>query len=153
MLVGLFCLVTKGQRVAVSYKKPETKKCVGCCDQREASSQLRMSKDGVLTPRATPDSSTRPALGPAGGSTWRPRDGPRLPGFTSLLRPDPVLGLSRVPLYYPAPPTSHTIHQPSANPSEGPAGEREQHNEQPFCSLPRPPPATHTRLSSSFSWF
>lgn len=76
MLVGLFCLVTKGQRVAVSYKKTETKKSVGCCDQREASSQLRTSKDGVLAPGATPDRSTRPALGPAEGSTWKPRDDP-----------------------------------------------------------------------------
>lgn len=130
MLVGLFCLVTKGQKVAVSYKKTRPGSVWGCRVQREAFSfQPHSSKDGVLTPRragsprATPDRHHTPRSR-AGrrkhleAPRWpQPPDSPWL-HFPSTSRPS-----SRAQQGHPLPTStqnSHTIHQPSASPSEGP---------------------------------
>lgn len=51
MLVGLFCLVTKGQRVAVSYKRTETKKCVGAVTKERPSLSCAHLRVGCSPPR------------------------------------------------------------------------------------------------------
>lgn len=64
MLVDLFCLVTKGQRVAVSYKKKLRPRSVwGAVTKERPPLSCAHLRTGC-SPPVTPDRSTRPALGP-----------------------------------------------------------------------------------------
>lgn len=151
MLVCLFYLVTKGQESQLlPIKNWNQEVCRDDVTRKRPFLQLHTSQDEVLTP-------TDRLAPPKGCSPWAPHSAHqgqqmgmlagsyRLASLSSTSRPS-----SRAQQGYPlltSTPSNDTIHQPSANPTEGPAWEhlltkREQHKEQPS-----PPPISPNTYS------